>query len=108
MDKIFNILSPQCLLIIVFLSVIGDKSNIPLKQVRYQPGVVELVLRSAVLGCFVLPSSASTSTTTLAEVSLILGIIFPPPCTPNRRSILTLPRLYLNHLSSSKLHLGCS
>ena len=56
MDKIVNILSPQYLLIIVFLSVIGDKSNIPLKQVRYQPGIVELVLRSAVLGCFVLPS----------------------------------------------------
>ena len=29
-----------------------------------------------------LPSSASTSTKSLAEVSLILGIIFPPPHPP--------------------------
>ena len=43
-----------------------------------------------------LPSSASTSTTTFAGVSLILGIIFPP--TPNRKSILTLSKLYLDFI----------
>ena len=46
----------------------------------------------------ILPSSASTSTKSLADVSLILGIIFPPthPPTPNSKSILALSRLCLN------------
>ena len=47
-----------------------------------------------VVGHHFLPSSASTSTKSLAEVSLVLGIIFPP--TPNRKSILALSRLCLN------------
>ena len=45
----------------------------------------------ATVQLFFLPSSASTSTPTsiLAEVSLILGFIFPPTPTPNRKSIFT-------------------
>ena len=78
-----------------------------------------------ILRVLILPSSASTSTPTptLAEVSLILGFIFPPThqissgtaqissgtTNPNRKSILTPSWLYLTCIKVEyKLHISCT
>ena len=102
---VLPILQGYCLLYLyfrVFDYYTKSKSSGSIFSVQWYISVI-ISRRNAKDTIIFLPSSASTSTKSLAEVSLNLPT-HPP--TPTQKSILTPCRLYLNYIrSTSKLHL---